>query len=149
MSLEIERKFLVTSKDYRSESKKIDIEQAYFVADENISIRIRIEGLIGSITIKTSKTERTNHEFEYTIPIDEARYLINKTKYKIIKKTRYLCNYKGKIWEIDEFKGKHLGLVIAEIELNEENESFELPSWIGREVTSDPKYRNSNLAKKE
>ena len=149
MSLEIERKFLVTSKDYRSESKKIDIEQAYFVANKNLSIRIRIEGLIASINIKTYKTERTNNEFEYTIPIDEARYLINKTKYKIIKKTRYLYNYKGKIWEIDEFKDKHIGLVIAEIELNEENEKFELPSWVGKEVTCDPQYRNSNLAKIE
>tara|TARA_B100000029_G_scaffold516704_1_gene632906 strand:- start:955 stop:1404 length:450 start_codon:yes stop_codon:yes gene_type:complete len=149
MSLEIERKFLVTSKDYRSESKKIDIEQAYFVANKNLSIRIRIEGLIASINIKTYKTERTNNEFEYTIPIDEARYLINKTKYKIIKKTRYLYNYKGKIWEIDEFKDKHLGLVIAEIELNEENEKFELPSWVGKEITCDPQYRNSNLAKIE
>ena len=171
MSLEIERKFLVTSKTTGQSfapktGDKLNISPTAggmggvsgeaivgailrSVANKNLSIRIRIEGLIASINIKTYKTERTNNEFEYTIPIDEARYLINKTKYKIIKKTRYLYNYKGKIREIDEFKDKHIGLVIAEIELNEENEKFELPSWVGKEVTCDPQYRNSNLAKIE
>ena len=147
MSLEIERKFLVNGNDYRKESKIVNIQQAYLVAEKNISIRIRIEERLASINIKIGKTERTNHEFEYNIPVDEALFLIQKTKYLIIKKTRYIYKYKGKIWVIDEFKDKHAGLVIAEIELSDEDEKFEIPHWIGKEVTSDPKYRNSNLAK--
>ena len=147
MPLEIERKFLVVSDDYRLTAKLVDIKQAYLSVDDNMAIRIRVEGIQASINIKSKKSERVNHEFEYVIPLDEARSLIKMSPYLIIEKTRYLVEYKGKSWEVDEFHGDNEGLTVAEIELDEENEEFDMPSWLGDEVTADYRYLNSSLAK--
>ena len=148
MPLEIERKFLVVSDDYKINSKSVDIKQAYLSVGQNMAIRVRIEGIQASLNIKSKKTERTNHEFEYIIPLDEAQFLIKMSPYHIIEKTRYIVEYEGKIWEVDEFHSSNKGLTVAEIELDEENELFTKPSWLGKEVTADYKYLNSNLAKK-
>ena len=148
MPLEIERKFLVVSDDYKINSKSVDIKQAYLSVGQNMAIRVRIEGIQASLNIKSKKTERTNHEFEYIIPLDETQSLIKMSPYHIIEKTRYIVEYEGKIWEIDEFHSSNKGLTVAEIELDEENELFTKPSWLGKEVTADYKYLNSNLAKK-
>ena len=148
MPLEIERKFLVVSDDYRLTAKLVDIKQAYLSVDDNMAIRARVEGIQASINIKSKKSERVNHEFEYVIPLDEARSLIKMSPYLIIEKTRYLVEYKGKSWEVDEFHGDNEGLTVAEIELDEENEEFDMPSWLGDEVTADYRYLNSSLAKK-
>ena len=147
MPLEIERKFLVVSDDYKINSKSVDIKQAYLSVGQNMAIRVRIEGIQASLNIKSKKTERTNHEFEYIIPLDETQSLIKMSPYHIIKKTRYIVEYEGKIWEIDEFHSSNKGLTVAEIELDEENELFTKPSWLGKEVTADFRYLNSNLAK--
>ncbi|SVC01778.1 uncharacterized protein METZ01_LOCUS254632 [marine metagenome] len=147
MPLEIERKFLVVSDDYRLTAKLVDIKQAYLSVDDNMAIRIRVEGIQASINIKSKKSERVNHEFEYVIPLDEAQFLIKMSPYLIIEKTRYLVEYKGKSWEVDEFHGDNEGLTVAEIELDEENEEFDMPSWLGDEVTADYRYLNSSLAK--
>ena len=147
MPLEIERKFLVVSDDYRLTAKLVDIKQAYLSVDDNMAIRIRVEGIQASINIKSKKSERVNHEFEYVIPLDEAQSLIKMSPYLIIEKTRYLVEYKGKSWEVDEFHGDNEGLTVAEIELDEENEEFDMPSWLGDEVTADYRYLNSSLAK--
>jgi|TARA_B100000315_G_C14260914_1_gene444114 CYTH domain-containing protein len=147
MPLEIERKFLVVSDDYRLAAKLVDIKQAYLSVDDNMAIRIRVEGIQASINIKSKKSERVNHEFEYVIPLDEAQSLIKMSPYLIIEKTRYLVEYKGKSWEVDEFHGDNEGLTVAEIELDEENEEFDMPSWLGDEVTADYRYLNSSLAK--
>ena len=148
MPLEIERKFLVVSDDYRSVAKSANIKQAYLSINDNIAIRIRIEGVQASINIKSKESEKVNHEFEYIIPMDEAQALIKMSPYLIIEKTRYVLEYSGKIWEVDNFHGDNEGLTVAEIELDEENEEFALPSWLGQEVTADLRYLNSSLAKK-
>ena len=147
MPLEIERKFLVVSDTYKINAKSVDISQAYLSIEENMAIRVRIEGIQASINIKSKKSERVNHEFEYIIPLDEARSLIRMSPYPIIEKTRYVVEYEGKAWEVDEFHADNDGLTVAEIELDEENESFKKPSWVGEEVTADYRYLNSNLAK--
>ena len=147
MPLEIERKFLVVSEDYKINSKSVDIEQVYLSVDENMAIRVRIEGIQASLNIKSKKSERVNHEFEYVIPLDEAHSLIGMSPYPIIEKTRYVVEYEGKAWEVDEFHADNEGLTVAEIELDRENELFQRPSWVGKEVTADYRYLNSNLAK--
>ena len=146
MPLEIERKFLVVSDDYKINSKSVDIKQAYLSVGQNMAIRVRIEGILASLNIKSKKSERVNHEFEYVIPMDEARSLIKMSPYTIIEKTRHMVEYKGKIWEVDKFHADNDGLTVAEIELDAEDEGFDLPPWIGEEVTSDLRYLNSNLA---
>ena len=147
MPLEIERKFLVVSDDYKLTAKTVDIRQAYLSIDENMAIRVRVEGIQASINIKSKKSERVNHEFEYVIPLDEAQSLIKMSSYLMIEKTRHVVGYKGKTWEVDEFHGDNSGLTVAEIELDDENEVFEKPPWLGEEVTDDYQYLNSNLAK--
>ena len=148
MPLEIERKFLLVSDDYTVNAKTVDIKQAYLSADENMAVRVRVEGIQASINIKSKKSERVNHEFEYVIPLDEAQSLIRMSPYPIIEKTRHMVEYEGKTWEVDEFHGDNVGLTVAEIELDDENEAFEKPPWLGEEVTADYRYLNSNLAKK-
>ena len=147
MPLEIERKFLVISDDYKNHAKAVDIKQAYLSVDKNMAIRVRVEGIQASINIKSKKSERINHEFEYVIPMDEAQSLIRMSPYPIIEKTRYIVEYEGKTWEVDKFHADNDGLTVAEIELDEENEEFQLPSWLGEEVTADYRYLNSNLAR--
>ena len=146
MPLEIERKFLVVSEDYKKNSKSVDIKQAYLASDDNIAIRVRIEGLHASINIKSKISDRVNHEFEYVIPMDESQALIRMSPYPIIKKTRHVVQYKGKTWEVDEFHADNNGLTVAEIELDDDNEYFENPPWLGAEITADYRYLNSNLA---
>ena len=146
MPLEIERKFLVISEDYQQNSKSVYIKQAYLSADENMAIRVRIEKNQATINIKSKKSERVNHEFEYIIPMDEAISLIKMSPYPIIEKTRHVGKYEGKTWEVDKFHGDNDGLTVAEIELDNENEEFGMPPWLGEEVTADYRYLNSNLA---
>ena len=148
MPLEIERKFLLLSDDYKVNAKAVDIKQAYLSADENMAVRVRVEGIQASINIKSKKSERVNHEFEYVIPLDEAQSLIRMSPYLIIEKTRHMVEYEGKTWEVDEFHGDNAELTVAEIELDDENEAFEKPPWLGEEVTADYRYLNSNLVKK-
>ncbi len=146
MPLEIERKFLVISEDYQQNSKSVYIKQAYLSADENMAIRVRIEKNQATINIKSKKSERVNHEFEYIIPMDEAISLIKMSPYPIIEKTRHVVEYKGNAWEVDKFHADNDGLTVAEIELDNENEEFGMPPWLGEEVTADYRYLNSNLA---
>ena len=146
MPLEIERKFLVVSDDYKKNAKSVDISQAYLSIDKNMATRVRIEGIQASINIKSKKSERVNHEFEYVIPLDEAHSLIRMSPYPIIEKTRHVVEYKSKIWEVDEFHADNEGLTVAEIELDGEHEVFKKPYWLGEEVTADYRYLNSNLA---
>ena len=148
MPLEIERKFLLVSDDYKLNAKAVGIKQAYLSADENMAVRVRVEGIQASINIKSKKSERVNHEFEYVIPLDEAQSLIRMSPYPIIEKIRHIVEYEGKTWEVDEFHGDNAELTVAEIELDDENEAFEKPPWLGEEVTADYRYLNSNLAKK-
>ncbi len=147
MPLEIERKYLVTSDAYKAGAKSVEITQVYLTIQDNLAIRVRIEEHHASIAIKSKISERVNREYEYNIPLDEARSLMNLSQHSAITKTRHLVDYKNHLWEVDEFHGDNQGLVVAEIELEDENEVFEKPDWLDNEVTSDYRYLNSNLSK--
>ena len=147
MPLEIERKYLVTSDAYKAGANPVEITQVYLTIQDNMAIRVRIEEHHASIAIKSKISERVNREYEYNIPLDEARSLMKLSKHSAITKTRHLVDYKNHLWEVDEFHGENEGLIVAEIELDDENEEFEIPPWLGEEVTADYRYLNSNLAK--
>ncbi len=146
MGLEIERKFLVKSDSWRAGAKGKKYCQGYVYAETGV-VRIRIAGDNAFITIKGENTGAVRKEFEYPIPTADATELLDIICSKpYITKTRYEIEYAGKLWEIDEFGGDNFGLIVAEIELESEDEAFELPDWAGEEVTSDPRYYNSSLA---
>ena len=147
MPLEIERKFLVNSDRYKIGAKPVDIMQAYLAIHNQLAIRGRIEGHNASLAIKSKVSERVNREYEYSIPLDEAQSMMKLSEHSVITKTRYLVDFKRHTWEVDEFHGDNEGLVVAEIELDDENEIFEKPDWLNNEVTSDYRYLNSNLSK--
>jgi adenylate cyclase len=146
--LEIERKYLLETMDWKDEfiQSVTHIKQAYLFEDEDKSVRIRIRSDKAYMTIKMGKGV-TRNEFEYLIPVSDADEMIEKAALLCLEKDRYVVQYLESTWEIDVFKGKYEGLVLAEIELNNENEEFQLPAWIGEEVTNDPTYLNVNLFK--
>ena len=147
MPLEIERKFLVNSDRYKTGGNSVHIMQAYLSIQNHLAIRVRIEGRNASLAIKSKVSERVNREYEYSIPLDEAQSMMKLSEHSVITKTRYLVDFKRHAWEVDEFHGDNEGLVVAEIELDDENEIFEKPDWLDDEVTSDYRYLNSNLSK--
>ncbi|TGL58729.1 CYTH domain-containing protein [Leptospira sarikeiensis] len=147
--MEIERKFLVKNSDYRKEGKASLISQGYLNSDKNRTVRVRINSNRGFITIKSKTVGISREEFEYEIPLIDAEEMINNICEKpIIKKLRYLVHFHGNIWEIDEFLEDNEGLIVAEIELQSEDGSFDKPEWVGEEVSNDPRYFNSSLIKK-
>ena len=150
MGIEIERKFLVKNDDFKKESyQKKSIQQGFLNSDKNRVVRIRITDDTAFITVKgklnTSGIAR--FEWEKEIKKEEAEKLLLFCEPTLIEKTRYYVKKGNHIFEIDEFFGDNNGLVIAEIELNSENEAFEKPSWLGKEVTGIVKYYNSSLSK--
>lgn len=146
--LEIERKYLLETMDWKKEiiQSITNIKQAYLFEDHEKSVRIRVRSDQAFMTIKMGKGV-TRNEFEYSIPVSDAEEMIEKASLLCLEKDRYVIEYQGAIWEIDVFKGKYEGLVLAEIELNNENEAIQFPTWIGEEVTNDPAYLNVNLFK--
>ena len=148
--IEIERKFLVTSTAYRGEARFKDrIVQAFLNTDPQRTVRIRIAGGFGYLTIKGRSNESgvSRFEWEKEITVDEAEKLLALCEEGVIEKIRYKIPTENHIFEVDEFYGDNEGLVIAEIELQEENEIFIKPEWLGEEVTGDTKYYNSQLSK--
>ena len=148
MGIEIERKFLVDAKKissvkFTSEEK---ISQGYL--SNNPTIRVRLKDKRGFLTIKSSTIGISRQEFEYEIPADDARELLKLCGTRILKKVRRKISYGGHIWEVDFFAGRHKGLILAEVELNSADEKISLPSWVTREVSSNPRYFNSNLVKR-
>lgn len=147
-NIETERKFLISSDKWKGTSKGIAYKQGYLSVDPRRTVRVRLEGEKGKLTIKGEKKNGSGDEFEYEIPSDEALYLIEHLCIKpIIEKIRYKINYKGILWEVDEFLGENSGLIIAEIELEFPDQQFEKPSWIGKDVTEDFRYKNASLVK--
>ncbi|MGN0220026.1 MAG: CYTH domain-containing protein [Muribaculaceae bacterium] len=148
MAKEIERKYLVTSTDYRDMASRVrHITQAYLSTDPRSTVRLRIIDGRGKLTVKGITRGATRDEWEFDIPADDACDMIEACACsKIIDKDRYIVDYEGHRWEVDEFHGEHEGLVVAEIELGDEAERFEKPGFIGREVTGDTRYYNSSLA---
>jgi adenylate cyclase len=146
MAVEIERKFLVIGTQWR-DIKPARYCQGYLNRDKNRTVRIRLAGDRGFITIKGKSTGASRPEFEYPIPCEDARQLLAMCDGPLIEKNRRIIEFAGMKWEIDEFLGDNAGLIIAEVELQSEDQSIEIPDWIGKEVTDDPRYFNSNLSK--
>ena len=150
MNIEIERKFLVKNLNYKSESfEKKCIKQGYLNSNKNRTVRIRVSDDTGFITIKgkSNKNGTSRFEWEKEIPATEAEELLLLCEPTIIEKTRYLIKVGYHTFEVDEFAGENSGLVVAEIELNSEDEVFEKPNWLSKEVTGDLKYYNSSISK--
>ena len=147
MPTEIERKFLVIGTDWKeSASSKQLIRQGYLCADVERSVRVRTTDDRAWVTIKGTSKGMMRAEFEYPIPIKDARELLSTLCLPgAIEKTRYQVEVNDLNWEVDEFFGANAGLVVAEIELATENQTISLPEWIGKEVTYDARYFNANL----
>jgi CYTH domain-containing protein len=146
MGIEIERKFLLKNEDWRSEVKsKTVIKQGYLNSQKERTVRIRIRNDKGYLTIKGENINASRQEFEYEIPLSDAASMLLLCEKPIIEKTRNIVLDDGKTWEIDDFCGENKGLILAELELESEEETFRIPSWLGEEVTHDTRYFNSNL----
>ncbi|WP_405294226.1 CYTH domain-containing protein [Algibacter sp. Ld11] len=148
--IEIERKFLVKSEAFKEEAfKQTRISQGFLNTDKARTVRIRLKGEQGFITIKgaSSKSGLSRFEWEKEIPKQEAEALLGLCEPSIIDKTRYEVKMGQHIYEVDEFYGDNSGLIVAEIELNSETETYIKPEWLGKEVTGDVKYYNSQLSK--
>lgn len=146
MGLEIERKFLIDNTKIITLKNGCQIQQGYIKTVDHTTVRVRIKGKEAFLTIKGENHGLTRLEFEYSIPLQDAKEMINNLcQSSLIDKTRYLVEHKGHTWEVDVFEGNNKGLIIAEIELKTEDESFSLPSWVTQEVTHNIKYFNANL----
>ena len=146
MPQEIERKFLVKSKDWRVPGTGTPYRQGYLSTVPERTVRVRLIRDKGYLTIKGISVGATRAEYEYEIPAGEASEMLDKLcERPLIEKTRYRVEYQGLTWEIDEFDGDNAGLIIAEVELDEEDQAVMLPDWVGKEVTDDRRYYNANL----
>lgn len=146
MGKEIERKFLIDSDLWNYQGEPVKMVQGYLTIDQSKIIRVRVADKQAFITIKSNVKGISRDEFEYEIPVDDALKLLPLCINSVVKKTRYEYWFAGKLWEIDVFEGDNSGLIVAEIELEHEDEQFELPSWALTEVSIDEKYYNFNLS---
>lgn len=154
MAIEIERKFLVRSDAWRVQAESVQpMAQAYLndagaLRDgrQNVSMRVRISGETAMLNIKSNELGASRQEFEYPIPLVDANALLALSVGGRVEKNRHTLTYAGYLWEIDEFLGDNAGLVVAEIELTALDECFDLPDFIGAEVTDELRYYNLNLA---
>jgi len=149
MPIEIERKFLLVNNNWRELVKYSHrIRQGYMGEISKASVRIRVQGDIANINIKSATLTMRRMEYEYEIPLHEAEEMLDQLcNQPQVDKTRYIVEQGKHKWEIDEFYGDNQGLVVAEIELSDEMEAFDKPEWLGKEVTQDPRYYNVNLIK--
>lgn len=147
MATEIERKFLVLNDNWRENIDKYDyMVQGYMTNNEKSSIRIRTHGRTAKLNIKSKTIGIQRSEYEYSIPLNEAKEILDSLCYKpLIEKTRYYIKHVEHLWEIDVFEGENKGLIVSEIELSSPNESFSMPDWAGKEVSQDPRYYNTCL----
>jgi CYTH domain-containing protein len=146
MGKEIERKFLVNSDAWRSLGQGTRYRQGYLSTVKERTVRVRTIAGKGYLTIKGVSEGIVRAEFEYEIPIDDANALLDGLcERPLIEKDRYKIPHGYHTWEVDEFFGDNTGLIMAEVELESEDQAFETPEWIGREVSDDPRYFNANL----
>ncbi len=147
MGKEIERKFLINQQKWDSLIKPAgkQFRQGYLLTDKDKTVRVRATETKGFLTIKGQTVGASRLEYEYEIPLSEAVELLDHFSQAELSKTRYEIVFEGKIWEVDVFSGRNEGLIVAEIELESETETFSLPDWISHEVTEEEKYYNSNL----
>ncbi|TDY02976.1 CYTH domain-containing protein [Thiohalophilus thiocyanatoxydans] len=147
MATEIERKFLIRDDRWRQQADAGQrIAQGYLIGARDASVRVRIEGDQANLNIKSATLGIYRQEYEYSIPLEDAREMLdNLCEKPIIDKVRYHVSHAGHLWEIDVFEGENVGLVVAEIELDSEDEAFEQPDWLGQEVSDDARYYNVSL----
>ena len=148
MGQEIERKFLVANPSFLTSLSGSHVKQGYIPGKTRSAARIRICDGVGFLTLKSETRGITRSEFEYEIPLDDAEEMLDILCGRpLIEKTRYLVEWKGHVWEVDVFQGDNEGLIVAEIELATVDQAFAKPPWLGREVSLDARYFNSNLAR--
>jgi len=148
MGVEIERKFLVRGDAWKTGGGGVDCRQGYLSSAVERVVRVRTMGSRARLTIKGESVGAVRQEFEYDIPVEDALSLLELCDKPLIEKTRYVIGHGGLVWEVDEFHGVNAGLIIAECELESEDQPVVLPDWIGEEVTGDFRYYNSNLVAK-
>ena len=147
MAIEIERKFLVKEKPFSIAKRSLKINQGYIINEKSKVIRVREKGDDYFLTIKGNNIGISRLEYDFPISKEDAKELIfHFCKTTLIEKTRHYIEHEEHTWEVDEFHGKNNGLIVAEIELESEDEKFEKPDWVGEEVTQDDRYYNMNLA---
>ena len=145
MGIEIERKFLAVGDAWRA-ALAVYFSQGYLSRNKARTVRIRVADEHAYLTIKGATTGASRAEFEYDIPLADARELLALCDGPLIEKYRRKITHEGMVWEVDEFLGENQGLVVAEIELESESQTFTKPDWLGAEVTHDQRYYNSNLS---
>ena len=148
MAVEIERKFLLRGDEWRhGVLRTIHIRQGYLSKETTCSVRVRTSGEKAWLNIKSITIGASRHEFEYPIPLADATIMLDRLSARpLIEKRRHYVEFGRHVWEIDEFEGANAGLIVAEVELNSEDEPFAKPSWAGEEVTHDPRYYNTRLS---
>jgi len=147
LGVEIERKFLVKGTGWKKGLSGTEYRQGYLTRDPKLTVRVRLAGGQGYLTIKGASSGASRLEFEYAIPNDDALELLERFCGKsLIEKIRYKVLHAGMVWDVDEFLGENAGLVLAEVELEHETQGFEMPSWVGQEVTGDSRFYNACLA---
>ncbi|GGY12391.1 CYTH domain-containing protein [Paludibacterium paludis] len=147
MGVEIERRFRVTGEAWRGLAEGLRYRQGYLSVDPERTVRVRVVGEQAWLTIKGRITQVSRHEFEYPIPVADAQAMMDAMCPMVVDKLRYRIEWRGHIWEVDEFFAENAGLVLAEIELPDEATPFDKPAWIGEEVTEDPRFTNAYLSK--
>jgi CYTH domain-containing protein len=145
MATEIERKFLVRGDAWRTPDGAY-LCQGYLNRDKMRTVRVRIAGDDAWLTIKGPSAGNARAEFEYAVPVDDARQMLALCDGPLVEKIRHKIAHRGFVWEVDEFLGANAGLVVAEIELASADQAFDKPAWVGREVSDDPRYFNSSLS---
>lgn len=149
MATEIERKYLVRDDSWRAQADQgVFYSQGYLSSDPKRSVRVRIAGEQAWLNIKSAVSPLRRLEFEYPIPAVDARELLHSAcPTAPVEKIRYHVEHRGHVWEVDVFEGANAGLVVAELELTDEQEAFARPAWLGEEVSDDPRYYNMNLTR--
>jgi CYTH domain-containing protein len=146
MGTEIERKFLVVSDKWREGARGTLYRQGYLCTVPERTVRVRVAGEKGFVTIKGVRRGLARAEFEYAIPVEDAQAMLDTLCPRpLIEKTRYRVEHKGLVWEVDEFAGENAGLVVAEIELEREDQEVPLPEWVGEDVSTEARYTNAYL----
>ena len=147
MGIEIERKYLVKGDGWKAAAGAgLECRQGYLVSDDKKTVRVRLMGDVGYLTIKGATDGISRMEFEYEIDYADAAYMLMLCK-SVVEKTRYMIGHNGKTWELDVFSAANEGLVMAEVELESEDQEVDLPDWAGEEVSGDPRYFNAYLAR--
>jgi adenylate cyclase len=150
MAIEIERKYLVKNDLWKSQVlSEMTLKQGYLANSSNATVRVRVAGDRAFLTIKSATEGLRRSEFEYPIPVADAEDMLEGVAIRpVIDKVRYKVKVGGHVWDLDVFAGDNKGLVLAEVELDSEDEAFELPAWAGAEVSGDPRYYNVNLVRR-